>query len=388
MAHYTFNLSGVTFATKQTPALATAKPEGEAVVGLDPENPYKKHPYGAMPVTWLGIRIGYVPDGKPPTDPEATPEDREKWAIHEAIAGFLLAGKEVKCEIVDVGYLDGDEWTREPGVGKLSAVTVALATDAAPHVSRTKAPSPTGLTVLDPSVSMTDFGDVGERLESWNEAGVVVKRDTDHNYTHAGDRWAGVTDLVGACYKDFDASFIAPRCAKAWKWDEQDVLAMWENNRAAASEFGNALHRYLEAYSKWGERALPKMPFLREVVLSFGWPEGVVAHSEVLITSTGRKVCGQCDRLVDVAGGLRVEDYKANAEAEKVDSKHKNLLFPELPNQKTSKYLVQMSAYAEMLEESGHKVADTVVAHVFDGEWNHIEMPRIKGVLDRLTQGA
>ena len=388
MAYMQFNLAGVTFAVRSSPALATAKPRGEAVVGLDPDNPYKKHPYGALPVTWLGIPVGFIADGLPPDNPKATPEDVEKWHVHEAIGAFLLAGKEVKCEIVDCGYLEGNEWYREPGVGQLAAVTVALATDAAPHATRAKAPSPTGLEVLDPSVSMTDFSDLGERLESWNQPGVVVVRDGDHNYTCAGERWQGVTDLVGACYKDFDASFVAPRCAKAWKWDEKDVLAMWENNRMAASEFGTALHRYLEAYSKWGERALPKMPFLREVVLSFGWPEGVVAHSEVLITSTARKVCGQCDRLVAVGGTLRIEDYKANAEAEKVDAKHKNLLFPELPNQKTAKYLVQMSAYAEMLEQSGHKVADEVVAHVFDGEWNHIEMPRIKGVLDRLTSGA
>jgi hypothetical protein len=141
----------------------------------------------------------------------------------------------------------------------------------------------------------------------------------------------------------------------------------------------------MESYQKYGTRALPKMPILKDIVLSFPWINNPV-YCECLLTNVGLGIGGRTDRIVMVDDTYRIEDYKFNVESEIIDDYSQNKLFPELPANKISKCLIQLSIYADLLEMSDYPVCDTVVTHVWDGQWKHYPDKRIPNIISRILE--
>jgi hypothetical protein len=91
-------------------------------------------------------------------------------------------------------------------------------------------------------------------------------------------------------------------------------------------------------------------------------------------------VCGQVDRLLITdrqKKTCRVQDYKVNVGAE-VESNNLKLAKPynDLPPTKLSKYQLQMSFYATILEKFGWTVQG-LDAYVYEDEWKHYELDKI-----------
>ena len=234
-----------------------------------------------------------------------------------------------------------------------------------------------------------------ELKKSFNEQGVEVEfYPIAHEYWIGDTEFMSVTRLKKTMYTEFDDS-IANNCVKSWGLPAQDIKDMWNLNGDCASGVGTGLHGWMEIYQRYGLnmpeakriKSLPKIGMFREIVLSFAWDNNVV-HTEVLVTDVERGLCGHVDRAVETADGIRIGDYKFNAEWDVKKSEHKNLRFPDLPNTKVSGYLVQESIYADMIEKSGMKVAPTVIAHIWDGQWHHEEMGRIHGIVDMIKSKA
>ena len=125
---------------------------------------------------------------------------------------------------------------------------------------------------------------------------------------------------------------------------------------------------------------LPKHPLLRSII------EGFIAINpykdyevvcEALVSDIENKICGHADRIMVLDWDkkiCRVGDYKVNIEPEKLSNKHKVLApFDYLPSNKISKYQLQMSVYANMLQKSGWKVLGLDV-YIYEKEWKHIEL--------------
>ena len=352
-----FNLTSISFRVKEDKNLALAKPSGACTVALDPENKHAKHPRGAFPVQWNGMDIGFVPDAR-----------RE---LQDRIAEIIDSGEQPKLAVKEYCYKDASGFNNDDK-GKLAAVTLILADEGEDLTIPVAAPP-------DPPDSKC------EKKISFNEPGVALDFYPDplHQYWYKGKRLKSVTGQVAAMYAPFYKELVASRCEKKYGMTAKDIIEMWRLNGEAASNFGTSIHELMENYQRFGERALPKMPVLREIVLSFPWVQGTV-HTEVLVTSVARGMCGMCDRLYDNDGVLTVEDYKANVGAEEIKSSLKNRLFPDMAHNKLTKYVVQESIYADMLAESGLQVHDTVVSHIWDGSWTHHRTDRIKYICDKL----
>jgi hypothetical protein len=359
-----FNASGISFRVSENPRLAMARPSGPCEVALDPTNKYAKHPYGAFGLVWNGMNIGFVPDA-----------NRD---IQDDIVAIMESGAKPDIQIIEYSYAFGEGKKKvfnDLHEGVLGSIKLVLTIPDAVSEKQNKAKEepPKGEFRL---------------LRSFNEPDVEVRFwPESHQYWIRDVRLVSATGLVDRCYEPFDSKTIAGRCEKPYGMKASDIIAMWGLNGESTAAFGTAVHLAMENYSRFGDRALPKMPVLRDIVTSFPWKwfEGVAIKEEVFITSAKRGLCGLCDRLVIRGDEHTVTDLKVNVDADVVDErKHKNKLIEEVPSSKVGHYVVQESVYAAMLEESGLKVNDKVCSHVWCSEWKHFSLPRVKDVLDRL----
>lgn len=232
------------------------------------------------------------------------------------------------------------------------------------------------------------------KLESFNEPGVFVDFDPiEHVYTYEGKKLESASGYTAKYGSKFAGEAIAAKCEKSWGVKKKDILAMWEGNRDVAADFGTALHKALEHYFNFksmGETimentdkeenpALPNHPFLREIIDDFELlplEEGELVN-EVFLTDIKNMRCGFADRLMILDKKkkvCRVQDYKINVDAEEESSKHKlKAPYNELPKNKISKYQVQMSFYADLLEKSGWTVEGLDV-FVYEDKWTFYEL--------------
>lgn len=352
-----FGLAGITF--RPVEEIGQLRPAGLCSVESEPTN---KFDAGAIQIIWDGHFIGYVPGPK------------SKWPdVQAKVRDAMHGGEDYRIEVLDYSYCTGTGKSKEFNdnhEGVLGSVRLSLTT---PDSEAVRPEPPKG-----------DF----DVLRSFNEPDVEVRfYPAIHQYWIEDVRLVSATGLVDKCYKPFDSKTIAGRCERSYGMSAVDIIAMWGANGDAASAFGTSVHLCMENYSRYGERALPKMPLLRDIVTSFPWEwfKDTVVKEELFITSAKRGVCGLCDRLVIRGDEHTVTDIKVNVDADVVDErKHKNLLFDEVPSSKIGHYITQMSIYVQMLEESGLGVNDKVCAHCFDGKWSHYSMPRISRVIDTI----
>lgn len=235
--------------------------------------------------------------------------------------------------------------------------------------------------------------------KSFNEEGVEIEFEpVGHNYTHNGKPLVSATEYIKRFYKPFDANTISSVLESKWGIPQQTIRDLWESNGELTSAFGNVVHRALELYDKfkdYGEiissqqkeksnYCLPKHPILRSIVegfLEINKGEIGKVMTEVLLSDIKNGICGTADRIViiDEAKKIcRVKDFKVNIESDKVDKSYKVLApFNELPSQKLSKYQLQLSVYANMLEHSGWTVQGVDV-YIYESEWRHYELPVLK----------
>jgi len=217
------------------------------------------------------------------------------------------------------------------------------------------------------------------KKKSYNEDIEVDFYPIAHQYWYKGKQLQSVTRFIKPMFSEFNAKAISERCATSWEMKAKDIEDMWSANADASASFGTGLHAFMENYERYGERALPKMPILKDIVTSFPWDNNTY-EVEVLITDIKNNLCGLVDRLQIGLAKARVEDYKFNYGSEDVKTAYKCSKYPDLPKTKITKYQVQMSVYAKMLENTGHDVDDYVTAHVWDGEWHHHKLERLKDI--------
>jgi len=350
-----FQIAGLTFRMKDTPSMASLRPEGVCVLEAEPDNQYDPN---AVKVLSGGKFIGYIPGPK-----SKFPD------IQAQVLDLMESGADYTVGIESYCYKDKEGWNNYHR-GKLGAITLYLECEEKQQVAKKE-------TEHTP--------DGAEARESFNEGVTVLFRPIPHTYEYEGKPLKSVTRLVSEMYDPFDKEMIAARCAPSWGMKASDIVDMWSINGTASASLGTAIHAALENYAKFGERGLSKMGFLRDVVLSLPWNKGAEVGSEVLVTSLSRSLCGLCDMLTMTDEGLMVSDFKINVGAQEKKTSLRNLLYPQMPTTKLTKYIAQESLYAEMIEESGYKVCPYVCSYVWDGSWTTYKESRIMGILDKAT---
>lgn len=233
-----------------------------------------------------------------------------------------------------------------------------------------------------------------ETLRSFNENVDVLFNPVTHKYEYEGEPLMSASGFVEKYTPKFDKVGMSEKCAPKWGVPANEIQEIWTDNGAGAGSFGTAVHLVLENYfkhKKAGEiiqekkqleenYAIPNHPFLRRLVLDL---ERLLVdfkgetHQEVLVSSVKENYCGLVDRLL-VTGDktCRVQDYKITYDIEKPGTKFLEP-FSDLSPTKLSKYLIQLSFYANLLEKSGWTVEGLDIFN-FDGEWHHHELKQLK----------
>lgn len=243
-------------------------------------------------------------------------------------------------------------------------------------------------------------------VKSFNEDISLTFLKEEHKYIYNEVELLSGTRYIKRWIAEFDETKIADLCANKYGCTAEEVLAFWEGGGDVASAFGTSIHNAMEHYEKFkwlGEivqnqkglpfnKALPTHPLLRKIVEDFYkqdlQPGEVV--SEALLTNVERGLCGYADRiLITGEKRCRVQDFKVNVGADKVDSNIKFLgQMAELPKTKLTKYQLQMSFYARLLQLSGWTV-EGLDAFVFDditrddngiinpNAWKHYELEMV-----------
>lgn len=185
--------------------------------------------------------------------------------------------------------------------------------------------------------------------------------------------------------------------AKSWGVEQQDVKDLWESNTKLSSSFGTIVHNALEHYDRFmklGEAirekrelienyAMPKHPILKSIIS--GFKEIYTGDGEIipeaLITDVSGGYCGHADRILIIDNKnkiCRIQDYKINVGSEDITSSMKaSVPFNELPANKITKYQLQMSFYANMLQKSGWTVQGLDV-FVLEDEWKVFNLEVLK----------
>lgn len=237
------------------------------------------------------------------------------------------------------------------------------------------------------------------KKNSFNEEGVVIDYDDDaHTYHFEGERLVSGSAIAAKYYKKFDSENVSKASANKWGVDQQDVKGLWSANGKLAADFGSVIHLALEHYDLYknlgakisenrGEEdnyALPKHPILRSIIEEFEKINTTVGEEvvpEALVTNVKKGYCGHADRVLIINKKkkiCRVQDYKVNIGSEDESSSMKaKKPFDELPKNKITKYQIQMSAYANMLQDSGWTVEGLDV-FVLEDSWKHHELDVLK----------
>lgn len=254
-----------------------------------------------------------------------------------------------------------------------------------------------GMNVIKSYISrLSQHGALVERnatvkIKSFNEDVEIDFDPLTHSYFYNGVKLVSVTEFTSKFYKEFNSKIIAKTCAKSWEVPQEDIESMWESNGEMASELGTLVHKSLEHYYKFIEMgdkislkngkdnpAMPKHPLLKKIIEEFKVlsPNTGNIKTEVLLTNVSLGICGMEDKLL-ITGTkkCRLSDYKVNIDSEKEDKNMKALEpFNELPSTKITKYQIQMSIYANLLQKSGWEVEGMDV-FIYEDIWKKFELP-------------
>lgn len=225
--------------------------------------------------------------------------------------------------------------------------------------------------------------------KSFNEPGVSVDFEPiAHTYDHSGKRLISATEYTKKFYTEFDNESISSVSAKSWGVNQDDLKEFWKSNGGLTSLFGTAVHNALEQYHRFqlmgkviqdkkkldNNYAMPKHPILKSIVKGFNEVNTFTGtiYPEVLITDVERGYCGHADivLVIDEKKKIcRIQDYKVNINSEEVSKSMKALPpFDTLPANKITKYQIQMSFYANMLQKSGWTVEGLDV-FIYEDKW-------------------
>ena len=230
--------------------------------------------------------------------------------------------------------------------------------------------------------------------KSFNEEVILDYDKVGHVYNYNGKQLKSVTEYLKKYYGKFELELIAKVCGKSWGVEPQAVIDLWDSNKDISSLFGTAIHDALEHYEKFSNLggvisktreqdenyALPKHPLLKRIILEFIKINPIKGQvmAEVLLTDIKSGLGGRADRLVILDREkkiCRIGDYKINVESDKIEKNLKPFEpFNTLPANKITKYQIQLSIYANMLQKAGWTVTGLDV-YVYEDKWKYYDLP-------------
>ena len=186
---------------------------------------------------------------------------------------------------------------------------------------------------------------------------------------------------------EFDPRYPAKAVAKSTGTTFDDVISIWENNRDLSSAYGTLIHESLEKYLKYApvlrkidenkERehtAKNWMPeALGEIVDKFVATSGIKESDNVEVRIKHGTRTGIVDLLLLDGKEFTLMDYKIMPKVKEVKYK----VFG-----KETKYTIQQSFYADIIEDCGYKCRGIFLWNWDGKDWKKIPLKRVN------TRGA
>lgn len=230
------------------------------------------------------------------------------------------------------------------------------------------------------------------RLTSAFTPGEALFNDATHKYLNKdGEILTSGSQIAKRFSPEFPKDDILDYQTRKYGKEADTIEAAWDLKRDISLHFGNAVHAAMQLYGEHSHydraKALPGNPLIREIVRNFFTLERRIesARYEQFVMLPDKKVCGLVDRIV-ITGErtCRVQDYKTNADIYKGKGKGKLLEpFSIMDDMPFSHYVIQLNAYAEMLEAAKWTVDDIDLFWLQGTEWETLNVPRVK-ILEHL----
>ena len=183
--------------------------------------------------------------------------------------------------------------------------------------------------------------------------------------------WEGVVDYFNKNRKTHDKEIISRVVAR-----KKYYVDLWEEERDHAGKLGTAAHNDLEQLllsnkqvkldrrSKSGNIADISPADLLSIQ---GFDQGgTVVHPELLLWNKEFMLAGQADVVERLGNIVHISDYKTCKEIQMEPFMDKHMKGPlsSLPDMNYSKFTIQLSTYAWMLEEIGYEIGSLTINHI------------------------
>jgi hypothetical protein len=216
--------------------------------------------------------------------------------------------------------------------------------------------------------------------------GKVTFSEKKHTYKVKKKELQSVTTFLKDYFSPFDASKIAKFKAMISKRQGKphENITFWKKKWKESAEHGTRVHGYLESFVNNPlvhldlstavevdkKKVIPATHYLRTVFDS----TGIEVKPEVIIYNEDLGLAGQADLLIIKPNKKKyvvdIYDYKTNDKITTEGYKNARANYPieELSDSSFSKYTLQMSFYAYMLEQEGYEIGKLTLLHLKEGE--------------------
>lgn len=231
-----------------------------------------------------------------------------------------------------------------------------------------------------------------------------------HKYKLGRRELISVTTLFKEYFEEFDASKIAnlkvminkSRCNRAGiPYDETCKVSYWKKQWKASAEHGTRVHRLIESWvnnaptdveglkTMFEERDLLKYNRAKHWLYQFLEDKrNDKIFSEYILYDSHLGIAGQIDLLIKKGSEIHIVDYKTNDKLSTVGYKGKKAAFPiqDMDDCSMSKYRLQLSLYAYMLEKKGYKVGSLTLLHLTEKEAIPYNIEYMKDVVQKIVE--
>lgn len=203
--------------------------------------------------------------------------------------------------------------------------------------------------------------------EAKNPSGrIVVFNEGDHTYTlrDTGERLESCTKFVKSFFPKFDVERQSAKSAVKYDMPQEDVKKLWDDIRDKASDKGNTIHEYAEAYilgrpliEPEDEKVKNYCNVLKEAI-DYYKSAGSIVGTEIILFSPKLGLAGTTDLLLLQDDTLHILDWKTNKEIKRENSFYRDSkgLQPitHLDNCNYAHYSLQLNFYKTIIVEEGY----------------------------------
>ena len=220
---------------------------------------------------------------------------------------------------------------------------------------------------------------------------MIVFDEKLHTYTNSEskEKYISVTTLLGKYKTLFDKEKHSLRVAEREGVSQELVLEMWEKENKKATDRGTKIHKLMENYVSYGEKADDYDWLYKsyDKIIPHSVNKLKKIYSENLLHDHSYKIAGTADLIYDHGDYFTIGDFKTNKKFNFTSDFNEYFKDPisHLPYCEFNNYALQMSMYAYMYEKiSNKKCKKILVFYLREDKWQPIHCNYLKSDISNI----